>query len=126
MDEYSSFGVWLSSSRLGETESATRELKEYLANRQISNSDDWPSQIGRFLTDQITSQELLTAAQSADTKKDKEQHCEAYFYIGSKRLIAGDKAGAAASFEKCVATGVHGFSEYQTAKVELRLLENAN
>jgi lipoprotein NlpI len=102
------------------------ELKEYLAGHPTTNSDDWPSQIGRFLAGQITEQELLAAAEDTDSKKDHEQKCEAYFYIGSRHLIAGDKARAEDLFEKCVATGIQNFSEYQCAKAELNTLNKVN
>jgi lipoprotein NlpI len=125
-DDYAHFGAWLCGSRLGETASATDDLKRYLAARQFKNSDDWPAKIGDFLIGQITEQELLAAAENVDDKQDREHHCEAYFYIGSKRLITGDKAGAVACFEKCLATGVQDFNEYQSAKAELRNLEDAN
>lgn len=125
-DDYMRFGIWLSNSRLGDLKGATENLRTYLATRQANDSQDWPFQIGRFLTSQITDQELLTAAESADAKKSKEQHCEAYFYIGSKDLIAGDKAAAASSFEKCVAPGTEDVVEYQSAKAELKALEKEN
>jgi rhomboid protease GluP len=102
------------------------ELKEYLAGHPTTNSDDWPSQIGRFLAGQITEQELLAAAEDADSKKDREQKCEAYFYIGSRHLMAGDNARAEDFFEKCVATGARDFAEYQCAKAELNALGKAN
>jgi tetratricopeptide (TPR) repeat protein len=125
-DDYAHFGIFLSESRLGETKSATEDLKLYLEARKPKNSGDWPSPIGRFLAGQITEQELLAAAEDVDSKKDREQKCEAYFYIGSRHLIAGDKARAEDFFEKCVATGIQNFSEYQCAKVELNTLGKAN
>jgi tetratricopeptide (TPR) repeat protein len=124
--DYARFGAWLSGSLLGKSKATTMELKEYLAGHPTTNSDDWPSQIGRFLAGQITEQELLAAAEDTDSKKDHEQKCEAYFYIGSRHLIAGDKARAEDLFEKCVATGIQNFSEYQCAKAELNTLNKVN
>jgi tetratricopeptide (TPR) repeat protein len=125
-DDYGNFGLWLCSSILGNPKAATEELRAYLANRQAGNFDDWPSKVGSFLTGKITEQELLAAAKSGDRKRGQEQRCEAYFYIGSRHLIAGDKTGAADFFEKCVATSIQDFSEYQCAKAELRVLEKVN
>jgi len=125
-DDYARFGLWLCTSMLGNSEEAARELGAYMNTRGVEGSNDWPGQVGRFLAGQITEQELLAAAESPDIKKDEDQHCEAYFYIGSKDQIAGDKSGAAAFFKKCLATGVESFNEYQSAKAELRVLDNAN
>lgn len=122
-DDYAHFYIWLCNSSLGNSERATMDLKAYLTARGSKDSGDWPSEIGRFLAGQITEQDLLSAATSADTKKDKEQHCEAYYYIGSKRLFAGDKTGSVAEFRKCVATDVKNFNEYQFAKTDLQRLE---
>ena len=125
-DDYSHFGIWLCSSMLGSSDKATVELKDYLANRQNVASDDWVMEIGEFLTGEITEEKFAEDAENTNTEIDKEKHGEAYFYIGCKRLIAGDKHGAAAFFKKCLAVGTQGFSEYQTAKAELRALEKAN
>ena len=60
-----------------------------------------------------------------DKTTDAERHCEAYFYAGTKRLIDGDKKTAQDYFEKCVATGLKNFSEYDCAAAELKALKAA-
>lgn len=79
-------------------------------------------QVGRFLTGQITEVDFLRAAANANSQSNREQHCEAYFYAGAKRLVENDKAGAADFFEKCLGTGVNTFEEYQSAEAELKVL----
>lgn len=125
-DRYARIGIWLCDSRLGRTVPATDELREYLAKSDVSNSNDWPGQVCRFLAGLMTEENFLAAAESPDIKRDQDQHCEAYFYIGSKRQIAGDKAGAIDCFKKCLDTGVQNFAEYQSAKAELRVLGRTN
>jgi len=83
--------------------------------------DDWPAKISGFLTGQLTEPDFFKAAENADKKKDREQHCEAYFYAGSKRLIENDKITATNYFKKSLATDVKTFSEYQSAAAELKL-----
>ena len=126
IDDYAHFDVWLCSSSLGNSEKATEELKTWLSARGPKASGDWPSEVGRFLAGQKTERDLLSAAESTVNKKDKEQHCEAYFYIGAKDLIAGDKTGAAAEFRKYLATDVKDFNEYQFAKADMQLLGASN
>ncbi len=67
-----------------------------------------------------TPDEILSAAASMDTKKDREQHCEAYFYLGEYYLIAGHRSEAERSFQQSVDTGVSTFIEYAGAKNELK------
>ena len=125
-DDYAHFGVWLCSSSLGSSERATADLKAYLSVRGAKDPGDWPSEVGQFLVGQITEEVLVSAAESADDKKDKDQHCEAYYYVGAKRLFAGDKKGAASEFRKCLATDVQNFNEYRFAKAELQMLEKVD
>jgi len=121
--DYTYFRIWIIRSRLGEKEEATRELTEYLGHRKAQNAGDWPLQVGRFLAGQSTEGNFLAAADSPNLQTAKEQHCEAYFYIGSKRLIKDDKPGAVDYFKKCKTTNLTDFEEYQSAASELLLLD---
>jgi hypothetical protein len=58
----------------------------------------------------------------ADPKTDRGQHCEAWFYVGMKKLLAGDESAAAECFKKCLATEERTFTEYQFSKGELKAL----
>jgi len=106
---------------LGEQEVATKELQAYGNTLKTGKSGDWPMKISHFLTGQLAETDFFKAADNAGKKKDREQHCEAYFYAGSKRLIEGDKITATNYFEKCLATEVKNFNEYQSAAAELNL-----
>ena len=53
----------------------------------------------------MSEQDLLAAADSVEEKKRPEQQCEAWYYVGLKRLLNGDKTGATEAFRKAVATG---------------------
>lgn len=68
---------------------------------------------------------LDVASASAKTSRQRmEQLCEANYYAGVKRLLAGDKDSAAVLFRKSVATGVKDFGEYIRARSELKVLGN--
>src|SRR5208282_6768700 len=118
IQDYSYYRIWLIQARSGEKEAATQELVSYLKNRKAQNPPDWPLQVGHFLTGQITEADFLKAAADTNAKADLEQHCEAYFYAGSKRLIENDKTGAADFFKKCLGTGATTFEEYHSAEAE--------
>jgi ankyrin repeat protein len=121
--DYSHFRIWLIRARQGEKEAATRELAAYLENRKTGKPDDWPSKVGRFLTGQLSESDFLKAADDPVLQTAKEQHCEAYFYVGSKHLIENDKMGAVGYFKKCLTTNVTDLEEYASAATELLFLQ---
>ena len=121
--DYSCFRIWLIRARLGEAEAATRELAAYLERRKAQKPDDWPSKVGRFLAGQLSESDFLKAADDPSLQTSKEQHCEAYFYAGSKHLIENDKMAAVDYFKKCLTTNVTDFEEYTSAATELLFLQ---
>ncbi len=121
-DDYGRIFVWMARTRLGETAAARKELQDFLTARQ-GKVDDWAAKVGGFLAGQMTEADFLKAAASADAKTEKERHCEAYFYAGTKWLIDADKVTAKDCFEKCIASDVREFVEYQSALAELKLLK---
>jgi tetratricopeptide (TPR) repeat protein len=124
--DYDHLASWLVRVRLGQAAEANRELAAYLGSRPNTTGADWVSKIGRFLLDQISESELLTDAISSDVEKDRAQHCESWYYVGVKRLLAGDKKAAADCFNKCLRTQEITFNEYLLAKAELKSLGTTN
>jgi len=122
--DYLHICIWLARARLGERDAATSELKEYLLTRTIGKPGDWPSTIARFLTGDISESDFLKAADSGDEKHLRDQKCEAYFYVGTVKLIDGDKSAATDYFTKCLETGSKKNYEYQSAAVELEALKH--
>jgi tetratricopeptide (TPR) repeat protein len=122
LQDHAHFRICLVRTRLGEAGAAIAELQAYLGGRPVSKPDDWAFKIGHFLIDQLTETELLAAAKNADLKTEVEGLCSAYFYAGSKRLFAGDKATAADYFRKSIATGNAIYMEPCSAAAELELL----
>jgi hypothetical protein len=121
--DYSYFRIWLIRARLGEKEAATQEMAAYLEQRKAQKPDDWPSKVGRFLAGQLSESDLLKAADDPNPQTAKEQHCEAYFYAGSKHLIENDRMAAVDYFKKCLTTNVTNFEEYTSANVEMLFLQ---
>ncbi len=118
-------GLWLARVRQGEQAAATKELQEYLDGRKDTKGGGWSLNICKYLAGRLNEQDFLKAAANADKTKDGQQHCEAYFYLGSVRLLAGDKTAAAADFEKSVATGML-ISCYHSAQAELKRLKSGD
>jgi ankyrin repeat protein len=122
-EDYSYYRIWLIRSRQGEEEAATKELQTYLVERTPQLPTDWPLQVGRFLTGQLSESDFIKAADNTNAQTSSGQHCEAYFYAGSKRMINGDKMGAVDDLKKCLATNMTTFEEFQSASAELFQLE---
>jgi tetratricopeptide (TPR) repeat protein len=121
--DYPRFSIWLIRARGGETEAASKELSAYLSKRDEQICGVWGSKVGAFLLGKTDEAAFLAAAESPDAKKQSEQHCEAWYYAGMKKLLAGDKTTAAEDFKKCVATGREDFVEYAFAKGELKAVQ---
>jgi tetratricopeptide (TPR) repeat protein len=123
-DDDAHFHIWLARSRLGEMTEATKELQIYLRDHTTSNSDPWSSRVGSFLLGRMSESDLLTAADSEDKSKDATQHCEAWYYAGSKRLIDGDISSAIQHFKRSASAGISNLLECTSAAAELRFLNS--
>ena len=123
--DYAHFRICLIHTRLGTAEAARGALRTYLVGRTRGEPDDWASQIGHFLADQVGESEFLAAANNTDPKDPKTktgQICQAYFYAGSKRLFTRDAVTAADYFQKSIATDASSYTEYGSAGAELNFL----
>lgn len=109
--------------RLGQGETGRKELRTALDHRWDAKPNDWPSKLGDFLLGKLDETALLAAADSPDAIKNREQHCEAWYYDGMVRLAAGKNDEAASCFRKCLATEQKMVDEYQLANTELKWLE---
>jgi lipoprotein NlpI len=119
---YPRFYIWLIKFRQQSEAQANEELAAYLDKEGGVSREDWTTKIGMFLLDKIGEADFLAAASSPDTQKDRNQHCEAWYYAAMKRLFAGDKKTASDYFDKCLGTQVTGFNEYIFAQTELKAL----
>jgi len=122
---YARFGIWLIRARSGEAAPAGAELRESIQSLDGDANHVWEFRLGGFLAGDGDEAALIAqATATAKRPTDVSEHqCEAYYYAGMKRLFAGDKSGAVALFEKCIATGEDNFVEYNDAKVELSELK---
>ena len=70
----------------------------------------------------ITPQACLNRANNANSRIEREQKCEAYYYVGEYYLFQKDETRAKEFFRKCLNTGENRFTEYVLAKFELNRL----
>ena len=120
--DYPHLYIWLLSARLGETDEASKELSAYMDKRLNAAPGDWVSKVAGYLIGTVTEADLFSAAASPDTAKAQGQYCEGWYYAGMKKLLSGDKKTATDYFQKCLATDMKGFIEYQLSWSELKAL----
>lgn len=115
--DYTRLFLFLARSRLGERDAAAAQLKAYADSR--GRKDDWYGRIAAFLTGQTKEEAFLASAKAENENVAREQECEASWYAGAMRLLAGDEAGAKPLLERCIATDIRNFIEYGSAKAAL-------
>ena len=105
--------LWVSRALNGDVDGANAELRAYLNERK--STDDWGSKRARFLLDEIDEDHFLRK-----TARGAGELCEAYFYAGIKRLLAGDKSGAMDLFDTCTRFEIRSFVEDQLARIKMK------
>ena len=65
----------------------------------------------------------MAAAKSSDPKTESMQLCHAWYFVGMKNVLAGDKAAAVDDFQKCLATEARNRMTYGFAQAELKALK---
>jgi tetratricopeptide (TPR) repeat protein len=122
--DYARFQIWVLRSKAGEMESATKELAQHFQSRTNDSDAEWEYKVEAFLTGSMAEGEFLAAADGpARTPQERSGRlCEANYYAGMKRLLAGDREAATTLFQKSVATELKDFIEYHRARAELNAL----
>ena len=115
--DYVQLWIWILLSRQNQGVVADQELSGATRTNWNASPTDWVTQDAKFLLGQINEVNYFAAAGD-----DPARQCEARYYVGVKRLLAGDKASAAADFRACVATGKTDFFEYTFAVAQLNQL----
>jgi Flp pilus assembly protein TadD len=118
--DYLRLYAWIIRQRLGAVEIGDNELAAYLQKRN-ADPGEWFNTLGHYLLGKVSENDLITAA--GPLAGDRQKQCEVWFYVGMKRLLAGDKPAAIQDLHKCVDTGVKMASEYLFAEAELKELE---
>jgi len=120
--DYAAILVTLCRVRLLEKDPGTAATRETFKGRDGKAARQWTASIAAFLRGELAEAEFLVLKDSSETHEAKDQSVQGWFYAGSVRLAAGDRAKAKEYFEKCVALEMKGFDEFELAKVELARL----
>ena len=112
--------VWLFATMVQQgDENAGTVLRDYLARQE---SRTWPMPLLQLFTGELSPEEVLAAATAPEASKDREQKCEANFYLGLWHQFRGERELARDAFQQAVNSNVKKFIEYQFGRVELERL----
>jgi lipoprotein NlpI len=116
---YGSIWTYVAEMEDNQPDQAKTDLSDALTKTHAFQPDDWPSQIANFLLGKMSSDQLLAKAKLGDPSSAQSRLCEAWFYVGESRRLAGDAAGAKDAFAKSTATGSKGSEEFVESNREL-------
>ncbi len=117
--DYAHLLVWGEQVRTGDRGGADNALADYLSRRRKAGQADWVASVGKFLLGQMSENDLFHAAVSPNGGRQLRQQCEATYYCGMKRLLAGEREQAVHYFRICLATNLIRCPEYRLAAAEL-------
>ena len=107
---------------MGEQNAATYELRKLLRNLAKEERIVWNARVAAFLIGELAEAELLDEA-NGSTDHGKRRLAEAWFFVGSKRLLDGDESSAAHAFNKALEIDTWTPPACSTAAAELRALD---
>jgi len=101
-------------------------LHEFRKYVMYNKSSGWIRLISKYYLgmDGVTEATILLKARNVDNEKEKnERLCEAYYYLGERRLMKGDRKGAEEFFNKSIETNTINSLEYTSSKAMLSLMK---
>ena len=116
------FWIWITEMENDQHGVAQTDLQYALSKPESFKPDDWPSQIGNFLLNNITQDQLMAKAKTKSATETEGRLCAAWFYAGMLKQISGDTKGARDCFAHAIATGSKGSEEFVEANRELTAL----
>lgn len=112
--------LWAARERSGATADPALD-----ARRKTVDGATWPAPVMDHFLGRMSAVQLLAKAKNSDARIQKEQLCEAHYYIGIRHLVRGDTAGARRSFERTIQFQITNFIEHMRALAELDRLAAA-
>ena len=115
---------WLIRSRLGRAD-ADLALATFFAQADLRPADKWELTILEFLLGRRTEDDLFKETADPEPAIESARRTQAAFYVGSVRLLKGDRLRARRMFQTAVSGDRRGFSEYFSAVAELKELDRS-
>jgi tetratricopeptide (TPR) repeat protein len=119
--------VWVLRARLGDREAATSNLVKHIQFVSPIHRNRPLAVCERFLAGKASEEDLLQAAgdSALNPAIRRRELCTANYYVGMKRMLDGDEAGALRFLQQASATALNCFPDCESATVEAAALEKA-
>ncbi|MFZ0959366.1 MAG: hypothetical protein WAO35_00560 [Terriglobia bacterium] len=111
--------IWL---YLAQARAGQQAQDELAKNAAKLNLKGWSTQVINLFLGKATPVAVPAAAKTSDAKKDRERHCQAYFYLGQRALLQGKQNDAKRLFQQAVETRLTASEEYRGPQAELQRL----
>jgi tetratricopeptide (TPR) repeat protein len=121
-DDKRYFTIWrcIVLRKLGRREEADKMIKAFL--KELDNKDEWIAPVIKYLAGEMTQQQVFRLARHDNAETQREQLCEAYYYVGACHLADRKLDKAEALFTKCLAQQVNNFYEHGFAIRDMRTI----
>jgi lipoprotein NlpI len=114
------YGVlWLYLSRLHQGNDDITALRDQSKALNLAN---FPGPIVRFYLGEIKADDVMAIVKTGTAQQQREQLCEASFYLGEEALLRGNRDQAVSLFRQSIGTGLTYFYEYQGSAIEMQHL----
>lgn|GEM_PF-4386079 len=120
-EEYHKIWCCLILRKLGRREEADKFIRDYLKeSAEQFKQGQWIHPVLKYLAGEMTEDKVFELARNEDPETNREQLCEAYYYVGACHLAAGDLDKAEDLFNECLDQQVNNFYEHGFAIRDLR------
>ena len=106
--------------KLGRRQEADKFIKDF---RKVFKNDEWIAPVVRYLTGEMTEEQVFQLAKDDDPETNRQQLCEAYYYIGACHLADKKLDKAEGLMKKCLEQRVVNFYEHGFAIRDLRTIK---
>jgi len=106
--------------KLGRRKDADKLIKEFLKSFE---QDEWIAPVVKYLAGEMTEAEVFRLAKHEEPETNRQQLCEAYYYIGACYLADKNLDKAEELMKKCLAQRVVNFYEHGFAIRDLRTVK---
>lgn len=118
--------LWLCERRAGRAAAAAEEVRAYEALLKDLRRDPKRNHLlclPLYLAGSLSEADLVQAADRA-VCRPAQARCEAWLFIGERKALDGDRAGARAAYEAALGTGARGVFEHDLARKRLKDLSD--
>lgn len=102
----------------GQKDAADKQFDAVFAKAAADR--EWPEQLLTFLAERSDEQQLVDSVALDDPNRKAMQLCEAYFFMGERRLVKGDRQGAAVAYKEAMTQKTPHLSAFRGSQYQMK------